>query len=371
MFALPWTKDTVPHAVIEVTRDCNLACRACYRQKNAGMRPVADILSDVEIIERHQRVHTISLAGGEPTLHPDLPEIVRAVKSRGHCVSLVTNAVLLDEAMIRNLASAGLDIVMIHIDEGQTRPDLPDTSDIAAVNALRAKTAARVKSHGISAGLCTTLYPESMKNLPELVNLIIGNPDINFLFATHAVAIPKLVEQTTGTDDKSLCCGTANSMVIAEMRERFGLEPYAFIPATTATADGELPCITYSVPVRSGSIPAADYLRMTSNSADRLLIKASRLLAGRYLYYTPNSKTANTIQILFNGIFSGHFFRAVSFLVRSWRMPLRMKRLVFENAPRITPQGTVNCCDFCPNSTVRDGKVVPVCLADHKNELNL
>ena len=59
------------------------------------------------------------------------------------------------------------------------------------------------------------------------------------------------------------------------------------------------------------------------------------------------------------------------FLVRSWRAPLRMKRLVFENAPRITPQGTVNCCDFCPNSTVRDGKVVPVCLADHKNELNL
>ena len=133
MFALPWTKKSVPHAVIEITRDCNLTCRACYREKHAGMRPVADILRDVEIIERHQRVHTLSLAGGEPTLHPDLPEIVRAVKSRGHCVSLVTNALLLDDAMLACLAAAGLDIVMIHIDEGQTRPDLPDPADVAAL----------------------------------------------------------------------------------------------------------------------------------------------------------------------------------------------------------------------------------------------
>jgi len=84
MFALPWTRETVPHAVIELTRDCNLACRACYRQKSPGFRSVESVLGDVAVIERHQRVHTISLAGGEPTLHPELIEIVSAVKRRGH-----------------------------------------------------------------------------------------------------------------------------------------------------------------------------------------------------------------------------------------------------------------------------------------------
>jgi hypothetical protein len=163
-------------------------------------------------------------------------------------------------------------------------------------------------------------YPESLQNLPELVRLYLRNPDINFLFATHAVAIPKLVEQqASGADGKSLCCGTANSMVMTQMRERFGLEPYAFIPATTATDDGELPCITYSVPV-SHQTPSR-YLRMLSGTADRLLIKASRLLAGRYLYYTPNSKVANTIQIIFNGIFSLRLFRAVAFLVSTRGAP--------------------------------------------------
>lgn len=372
MFSLPWTRNTVPHAVIEITRDCNLACRACYRVKEPGMRTVAEIMKDVAIIEKHQRVHTISLAGGEPTLHPELPEIVRQVKARGLRVSLVTNAVLLDDAMLTALSAAGLDIAMIHVDEGQRRPDLADTSDVAAVNQMRAQIAARVKSHGIDAGLCTTLYPESLANLPDLFRLFLANPDINFLFATHAVAIPKLVKQAaapSGPDDVQPCCGTANSLVMRMMDATFGLKPYAYIQATHAMDDGELPCITYSVPVSHRIKPV--FLRMDSGRADRALVKASQLIAGRYLYYTRNNAWANGIQVLWNGLFSLRLLRATAFLVRSIGAPLRMKRLVFENAPRITDAGTVNCCDFCPNATVRDGVVIPVCLADHRKELHL
>lgn len=370
MFPLPWSRNSVPHAVVEITRDCNLACRACYRQKSAGARPLSDILDDVAILERHQRVHTISLAGGEPTLHPDLPAIVRAVKEKGHRVSLVTNALLLTDALLVRLQSAGLDIVMIHVDEGQTRPDLADASDIGQVNRLREEIAARVHAHRLAAGLCTTLYPESLAHLPALVELFLRNPHINFLFATHAVVIPSLIGQVrTGTAGDRPAAGTTNSMVMADMRRHFGLEPYAYIPPTTATADGELPCITYSVPVTHGKAPA--FLRMDSGASDRTLVQFSRLLAGRYLYYTPDRLVANALQILGNGLFSGHLFRALRFLVGAIGAPLRIKRLVFENAPRITPEGTVNCCDFCPNSTVRNGQVVPVCLADYAAQLLL
>ncbi|MGI6496574.1 MAG: radical SAM protein [Kiritimatiellia bacterium] len=373
MFALPWTRDTVPHAVIELTRDCNLACRACYRKKEPGMRTVAEVLQDVEIIEKHQRVHTISLAGGEPTLHPELPEIVRRVKARGHCVSLVTNAVLLDDAMLSELAAAGLDIVMIHVDEGQTRPDLPENAGITALNALREQIAARVCAHGITAGLCTTLYPESLANLPALVSVFLNNPDINFLFATHAVAIPELVARSAGgatvMTDHATCCGTSNRGVMESLRQAFGLEPYAYIAPAAPMPDGELPCITYSVPVAHRTRPR--FLRMKSGRMDRALVQASRLIAGRYLYFTPNRVLPNALQILFNGLGSGRPLRALAFLIGAIGAPLRMKRLVFENAPRITAGGTVNCCDFCPNSTVRDGAVVPVCLADHRAELNL
>lgn len=370
MFALPWTRDSVPHAVIELTRDCNLACRACYRQKTTGFRSVAAILEDVAVIERHQRVHTVSLAGGEPTLHPELVAIVRAVKRRGHRVSLVTNGLVLTEGLLTQLKGAGLDIVMIHVDEGQIRPDLSDPADIGAVNRLRETIAARVHSHGIAVGLCTTLYPDSLAHLPDLVGLFLRHPHINFLFATHAVGIRALVTQVqSGDAADEPTAGTTNGMVMREMRRHFGLEPYAFIPATKPTSDGELPCITYTIPVAHRG--EQTFLRMHSGWLDRQLVKSSRLLAGRYLYFTPDRLFAYLVQIGVNAFGSGRLATTVRFLWGALGGPLRLKRLVFENAPRITPEGTVNCCDFCPNSTVRDGRVVPVCLADHAQTLRL
>jgi hypothetical protein len=371
MFALPWTRETVPHAVIELTRDCNLSCRACYREKTPGVRSIDEILDDVRIIERHQRVHTISLAGGEPTLHPHLPEIVRRVKARGHRVSLVTNALLLTDDRLSALKAAGLDIVMIHVDEGQDRPDLSDPDDQAAINRLRETIAARVAAHGIAAGLCTTLYPETLPHLPALINLILRSSHINFLFATHAVTIPALVAECSHAAHvrEKTRCETTNSMVMRSMRHQFDLTPYAYIAPSRANTDGELPCITYSVPVAHREKP--EILRMQSGRADRRLVMLSRLLAGRYLYFTPNSLLASCIQISLNGLFSKKPLRAATFLLRACGYPLRIKRLVFENAPRLTADGTVNCCDFCPNATVREGRMIPVCLADFQQELNL
>ncbi len=364
MFPLPWTRKTVPHGVIELTRECNLACRACYRAKAAGFKPLADILEEVAILERNQRLHTVSLAGGEPTLHPQLPEIVRSIKQRGLRVSLVTNGLLLDAPLLEKLRNANLDVVMIHVDEGQRRPDLSDPSDTAAVNRLREILAERVHIHGIAAGLCVTIYPESLLNLPALVDLFLRHPHINFLFATHAVSIASLVGPGTTRAEAA----TRNGMVIQLLRQRFGLEPFAYLPAAIPTADGEHPCITYTVPVAHAATPA--YLAMHPSRIDRSLIRLAGLVAGRYPYFTPHSKSAALVQILCNAIGSCRPLSTLSFLFRAIGRPLRIKRMVFENTPRLTASGSVNCCDACPNSTVRDGKVVPVCLADHSRQLH-
>ncbi|MBN8458660.1 MAG: radical SAM protein [Verrucomicrobia bacterium] len=363
MFPLPWTRTTVPHGVIELTRECNLACRACYRAKAAGFKPVADILEEVAVLERNQRLHTVSLAGGEPTLHPHLPEIVRSIKQRGLRVSLVTNGLLLDDPLLEKLRAAKLDVVMVHVDEGQRRPDLSNASDPAAVNRLREILTERVHSHGIAAGLCTTIYPESLRNLPSLVELFLRHPHINFLFATHAVSIASLIEP--GADRTE--AATRNGMVIPLLRQSFGLEPFAYLPAAIPTGDGEHPCITYTVPVAHAATPA--HLAMRPTRIDRSLIRLAGLVAGRFPYFTPHSTAAALAQILCNAIGSGRPLSTLAFLVRAVGRPLRIKRMVFENTPRLTASGSVNCCDACPNSTVRDGKVVPVCLADHARQL--
>jgi hypothetical protein len=110
---------------------------------------------------------------------------------------------------------------------------------------------------------------------------------------------------------------------------------------------------------------------MRSGPGDRRLVEFSRRLAGRFLYFTPDRLFAHLVQIGCNALCSGRILPAVRFLGGAIGAPLRIKRLVFENAPRITPEGTVNCCDFCPNSTVHEGKIVPVCLADHVRALRL
>ncbi|MFH1027792.1 MAG: radical SAM protein, partial [Pseudomonadota bacterium] len=160
MIELPWDKKSVPHCVLEINQQCNLSCRACYREKTGGSKSVAAIMADLDTIERHQQVQTVSVAGGEPTLHPDLVEIVAAIHGRGHSVSLVTNGVLLTDQLLSRLKLAGLDIVMIHVDEGQQRPDLPAGPTVADINRLRREIARRVAAHGIDAGLCVTIYRE-------------------------------------------------------------------------------------------------------------------------------------------------------------------------------------------------------------------
>lgn len=368
MIQLPWTTHTVPHCVLELTQQCNLSCKACYRQKHDSYKSFHNIQEEVSIIETHQKIQTISLAGGEPTLHPDLCQFVRYIHERGHKVSLVTNGLNLTDTLLGALKQAGLDIVMIHVDEGQERPDLPQNATIEDLNTLRKDLAAKVSRHNIDAGLCVTIYEDSFANIPALVECILSVPYINFLFATHAVVIPELVNRA-GNPGECRLAKTCNSDVFQVMKAQFGLECFAYIPPKTDDTN-ERPCITYTVPVLYKN-NTYSYIPLQSGVVDQYLIRLSRYAAGRYMYYCKNSLAITAIQILVNGLSRLKIRTSLMYLLKALSpgSASRTKRLVFENAPVITANGTINCCDFCPNSTVRGGKIVPVCLADHVDHL--
>ncbi|NLX27024.1 MAG: radical SAM protein [Lentisphaerae bacterium] len=370
MIAIPWNRQTVPHCVLEITQQCNLSCKACYREKMSHTRSVGQVLADLETIEKNQDVQTVSLAGGEPTLHPDLVEIVDRVHQRGHRVSLVTNGLLLTDDLLARLKTAGLDIVMLHVDEEQSRPDLPENPTIEAINALRKKLSEQVARHGIDAGLCVTIYKEHFGHLQHLIDCITSTPDINFVFATHAAEIPDIVEHSNisaaapnGGIYRS--APTRNSDVQDFFRSTYGIDCFAYIPPKKPDSN-EWPCISYYLPVLHSKTGNKLYT-VQSGKADQALIRLSRKLTGRYMYYCPPRRWIIALQLLINGASTGSFFRAFGFVLQSLAPGKRLsaKRLVFENAPVVMEDGTVNCCDFCPNSTARNGKVIPVCLADH------
>jgi MoaA/NifB/PqqE/SkfB family radical SAM enzyme len=63
----------------------------------------------------------LTLSGGEPMLHPDLDEIIAAMRRRGVLAGMITNGYLLMPERIKRLNQAGLDHMQISIDN--VKPD--------------------------------------------------------------------------------------------------------------------------------------------------------------------------------------------------------------------------------------------------------
>jgi MoaA/NifB/PqqE/SkfB family radical SAM enzyme len=97
-------------------RRCNLSCTYC-NEYDTYSKPVS-----VEVmagrINRLADLGTgvVTLSGGEPLLHPDLDDIIAAMRRRKVLACLITNGYLLTPDRIKRLNRAGLDHMQISID---------------------------------------------------------------------------------------------------------------------------------------------------------------------------------------------------------------------------------------------------------------
>jgi len=121
LYRLPYSKNDNPNGWIEITTRCNLRCPGCYRgchlDGHAGEhRDLGEIRDEIDRLQAVRNCHTISISGGEPLLHPDLPAVVAHVRARGMRSLLYTNGVLLDRPRLAALREAGLDGVIVRVD---------------------------------------------------------------------------------------------------------------------------------------------------------------------------------------------------------------------------------------------------------------
>ncbi len=107
---------------ISLTDHCNLRCVYCMPLQGAAYAPLEGLLTASEI-ERVARAaaavgfRKVRLTGGEPTLRPDLVDIVeRVARVPGiRDVAMTTNGILLPR-LAKPLAAAGLRRVNVHVD---------------------------------------------------------------------------------------------------------------------------------------------------------------------------------------------------------------------------------------------------------------
>jgi MoaA/NifB/PqqE/SkfB family radical SAM enzyme len=106
-------------AQIVPIRRCNLACAYCNEyDKDSPPVPTGEMLRRIDKLGE-LGTSIITFSGGEPTLHPDLDQLIRRVRERGAIATIITNGYLLTPARIKELNRAGLDYLQISIDNVQ------------------------------------------------------------------------------------------------------------------------------------------------------------------------------------------------------------------------------------------------------------
>jgi cyclic pyranopterin phosphate synthase len=105
---------------ISLTDKCNMRCVYCMSEDMVFM-PNDDLLSTAEILRlvnifARLGVDKIRLTGGEPTVHPDLIQIVGGIRATGiERISMTTNGLRLTD-LARPLKEAGLERVNVSVD---------------------------------------------------------------------------------------------------------------------------------------------------------------------------------------------------------------------------------------------------------------
>ena len=154
-----------------VTERCQLRCGHCYmgqRLARATDMPT-DFAIDTMSYLRRLGSRYLTIVGGEPTLHPDLPELIRKAREFGFDkVMLETNG-LRASAVVRSIRPEDLFYVRVSLDGASAAThDFvrgPGNFD-RAVAAIRALVEA-----GFSVRVTTTVFSFSVPEVPDVVRL--------------------------------------------------------------------------------------------------------------------------------------------------------------------------------------------------------
>jgi MoaA/NifB/PqqE/SkfB family radical SAM enzyme len=102
-------------------RRCNLSCTYCNEYDDFSPPVPTDVMIHRINLLADLGTSILTLSGGEPMLHPDLDQIIAAMRRRGVIAGMITNGYLLMPDRIKRLNDAGLDHMQISIDN--VKPD--------------------------------------------------------------------------------------------------------------------------------------------------------------------------------------------------------------------------------------------------------
>ena len=354
---LPWQGADTPCAILDILRGCNARCAYCLVKDAPHMKSLDEIKTDFMTLMKLRRLQSVMISGGEPTLHPELLEVVRFCASHHVKVILLTNGILLDNALAVSLKDAGCSMCFMHIQTLQARPDVSNPTDVAEVSALRHRKGAIARQAGMIAGFCETLQASDKNGIGNTLCEFFDNDIFTHLLVTTARSMEDF-DKHDGMDD----------VAIDELVSRFraqGLVPFA-------TLSGKL---NMRQP-RWFSFHVVESVRRDGTVSRRISLKASvselvvmwlrRLWIGHYEFVMPVSSNATLhLRLLLNAI-TRLSVRNFLFAMASLRKgeKLRFRNVALETPPYRMKDGRIEYCADCPGAVLKEGKLKPLCLVD-------
>ena len=104
-----WIRADTVNLTVALTARCNQRCAGCLYERGfmAGQQLPPKVLDDLVDDAAELGVRSLRLYGGEPLLHPYLPQVIHRAVGKGLATYVTTNGVLLEEK-IDELFDAGL-----------------------------------------------------------------------------------------------------------------------------------------------------------------------------------------------------------------------------------------------------------------------
>ncbi|GHU71776.1 hypothetical protein FACS189413_13950 [Bacteroidia bacterium] len=152
---------------IAITSKCNMACVYCHREGCISDNTLSRE-QIIGIVERSMNygVRSVRLTGGEPTIHPEITDICREIKTRFPNISFEINSNIIEIETILNLISHGwLDSVAVGLDFYDRKVSKDSPTGIPSAKVLN--SVLRINETGCNVSI-TNVYNGDLDNITKL-----------------------------------------------------------------------------------------------------------------------------------------------------------------------------------------------------------
>jgi organic radical activating enzyme len=376
-YRLPWSLTDNAISWLEPTWKCNIYCEGCYRINDPrGHKSLDQVKQELAVFKQFRKTDGVSIAGGDPLIHPDIVEIVRIISEDGLKPILNTNGVALTKELLRELKAAGAKGFTFHIDSKQRRPHWKGKNELELCELREHFAEMLYEVGGLSCAFNSTVYEDTLPHVPELVDWAHKHID-----KVHVIVF--IAYRAATLDGRFDYYAGANKVDLEEV-------PY------TTTSDRKVDILSTDIydliKKRFPAFDSAAYLNGTNKPDSFKWLLSGRigtrdkiygyvgpkfmefaqtfhhLRHGHYLAYSePKVLRRGKAMLLLSPLDSRLRTAARNYFLSVMANPIRLfKRLHYQSVmiiqpPDILEDGTQNMCDGCPDMTVLDGQLVWSC----------